>query len=80
MHLYEQLRHDTVDERNFLLAAPAIQRPLAGQVTLDPHVQFPPPAYPTGVAPPPPSLAPPGPAPPPARPPPPPPPPPRPPD
>jgi pyrroloquinoline quinone (PQQ) biosynthesis protein C len=40
MHLYEQLRRDTVDERNFLLAAPAIQRALAGQVTLDLYVEF----------------------------------------
>jgi pyrroloquinoline quinone (PQQ) biosynthesis protein C len=40
MHLYEQLRRDTVDERNFLLAAPAIQRALAGQVSLDLYVEF----------------------------------------
>ena len=40
MHLYEQLRRDTVDERNYLLAAPAIQRALTGQVTLDLYVEF----------------------------------------
>lgn len=40
MHLYEQLRRDTVDDRNHLLAAPAIQRALAGEVTLDLYLEF----------------------------------------
>ena len=29
MHLYQQLQRDTVADRNYLLAAPAIQRALA---------------------------------------------------
>lgn len=40
MHLYERLRRATVDDRNFLLAAPAIQRALAGQVTLELYLAF----------------------------------------
>ena len=31
MHLYQQLQRDTVADRNYLLAAPAIQRALAGE-------------------------------------------------
>jgi pyrroloquinoline quinone (PQQ) biosynthesis protein C len=40
MHLYEQLRRDTVDDRNYLLAAPAIQRALAGEISLDLYLEF----------------------------------------
>jgi pyrroloquinoline quinone (PQQ) biosynthesis protein C len=40
MHLYQQLTRETVDDRNYLLAAPAIQRALAGDVTRDLYVEF----------------------------------------
>lgn len=40
MHLYEQLRLDTVEARNHMLAATAIQRAIAGQVTLDLYLEF----------------------------------------
>jgi pyrroloquinoline quinone (PQQ) biosynthesis protein C len=40
MHLYEQLQRDTVADRNHLLAAPAIQRALAGDITRELYVEF----------------------------------------
>jgi pyrroloquinoline quinone (PQQ) biosynthesis protein C len=40
MHLYEQLQRDTVADRNYLLAAPAIQRALAGDITRELYVEF----------------------------------------
>jgi pyrroloquinoline quinone (PQQ) biosynthesis protein C len=40
MHLYQQLQRDTVAEREYLLAAPAIQRALAGEITRELYVEF----------------------------------------
>jgi hypothetical protein len=40
MHLYELLQRETIVDRNFLLAAPAIQRALAGDVTRELYVEF----------------------------------------
>ena len=40
MHLYQQLQRDTVADRNYLLAAPAIQRALAGDITRELYVEF----------------------------------------
>ena len=40
MHLYQQLQRDTVADRNYLLAAPAIQSALAGDITRELYVEF----------------------------------------
>ena len=40
MHLYQQLQRDTVADRNYLLAAPAIQRALAGDISRELYVEF----------------------------------------
>ena len=40
MTLYEQLLRDTVDDRDYLLRAPAIQRCLSGDVTRELYVAF----------------------------------------
>jgi hypothetical protein len=40
MHLYQQLQSETAADREFLLAAPAIQRALRGDVTLDLYLEF----------------------------------------
>jgi pyrroloquinoline quinone (PQQ) biosynthesis protein C len=40
MHLYEQLQRDTVADRHYLLAAPAIQRALADDITRELYVEF----------------------------------------
>jgi pyrroloquinoline quinone (PQQ) biosynthesis protein C len=40
MHLYERLRRETSAERDYLLAAPAIQRALAGDVDRSLYVAF----------------------------------------
>jgi len=40
MHLYERLRSETVKERDYLLAAPAIQRALAGNVDRNLYLEF----------------------------------------
>jgi len=40
MNLYEQLQRDTVADRDFLLAAPAIQRALKGDVPRELYVEF----------------------------------------
>jgi pyrroloquinoline quinone (PQQ) biosynthesis protein C len=40
MHLYERLQRDTSTGRDYLLAAPAIQRALRGDVTRELYVEF----------------------------------------
>jgi pyrroloquinoline quinone (PQQ) biosynthesis protein C len=40
MHLYQQLQHDTIADRDYLLAAPAIRRALAGDITRELYVEF----------------------------------------
>jgi pyrroloquinoline quinone (PQQ) biosynthesis protein C len=40
MHLYEQLQRDTKADRDYLLAAPVIQRALAGDITRELYVEF----------------------------------------
>jgi pyrroloquinoline quinone (PQQ) biosynthesis protein C len=40
MHLYERLQRETAGERDYLLAAPAIQRALRGDVTPELYIQF----------------------------------------
>ncbi|RPI16822.1 MAG: biliverdin-producing heme oxygenase [Lysobacterales bacterium] len=40
MHLYEQLKVETVADREYLLAAPAVQRALRGDVTRELYVEF----------------------------------------
>jgi pyrroloquinoline quinone (PQQ) biosynthesis protein C len=40
MHLYEQLKTETAADREFLLAAPVIQRALRGEVTRELYVEF----------------------------------------
>jgi pyrroloquinoline quinone (PQQ) biosynthesis protein C len=40
MHLYEQLKRDTLPDREYLLAAPTIQRALAGDISRELYVEF----------------------------------------
>ncbi|HEX9208593.1 MAG TPA: iron-containing redox enzyme family protein [Steroidobacteraceae bacterium] len=40
MHLYEQLKTATTADREYLLAAPAIQRALRGEITRELYVEF----------------------------------------
>jgi len=40
MHLYEQLQAATTADRDYLLAAPAIQQALRGEITRDLYVEF----------------------------------------
>jgi pyrroloquinoline quinone (PQQ) biosynthesis protein C len=40
MHLYEQLKHDTLPDREYLLAAPTIQRALTGDISRELYVEF----------------------------------------
>jgi pyrroloquinoline quinone (PQQ) biosynthesis protein C len=40
MHLYERLKADTAGDREYLLAAPAIQRALRGDVSRELYVEF----------------------------------------
>ena len=40
MHLYERLRNETAQERDYLLAAPAIQRALAGDIDRNLYLEF----------------------------------------
>jgi pyrroloquinoline quinone (PQQ) biosynthesis protein C len=40
MHLYQQLQSETVADREYLLAAPVIQRALAGEITRELYLEF----------------------------------------
>jgi len=40
MHLYQQLQRDTQPDREYLLAAPTIQRALAGDISRELYVEF----------------------------------------
>jgi pyrroloquinoline quinone (PQQ) biosynthesis protein C len=40
MHLYQQLQRETVADREYLLAAPVIQRALAGEITRELYLGF----------------------------------------
>ncbi|MEQ9566973.1 MAG: TenA family transcriptional regulator [Porticoccaceae bacterium] len=40
MKFYDRLQKETVDERNYLLSAPLIERCMQGQVSLDDYVSF----------------------------------------
>jgi pyrroloquinoline quinone (PQQ) biosynthesis protein C len=40
MHLYQQLQRETVADRQYLLAAPVIQRALAGEITRELYLEF----------------------------------------
>ena len=40
MHLYERLKTETASDREYLLAAPAIQRALRGDVSRELYVEF----------------------------------------